>query len=93
VILGHSAARLAGTVASGVVGVLVVDAVKSRVGRSALRRSAVTVTTWGLRSRNGVEAAAEHLRLATGDVVAEARERIGEQAPPPDVADAHDHQH
>lgn len=60
----------------------------------ALHDSAVTVTSWGLRGARAVETGAERARLATADVVAEARERIGEQAPPPATgAVAHDHEH
>lgn len=37
---------------------------------------------------------AESARLAIADVMAEARERVGEEVPPPAVADAdHDHDH
>jgi hypothetical protein len=40
------------------------------------------------------EEGAESARLKVADVVAEARERIGEEVPPPAVADtAHDHDH
>jgi hypothetical protein len=39
------------------------------------------------------EEAAESARLKISDVVAEARERIGEEAPTPAVGDVHDHEH
>jgi hypothetical protein len=37
--------------------------------------------------------AAESTRLKVADVVAEARERIGEEAAPPAAAAVHDHDH
>jgi hypothetical protein len=40
------------------------------------------------------EGGAESARLKVADVMAEARERIGEEAPPPAVTEAaHDHEH
>ncbi|MBM9469326.1 DUF1490 family protein [Nakamurella leprariae] len=94
-VIGHLAGRAAAALASGIVGAVVVDRVKAGAGRSALRRSAVAVTTWGLRGQRRLESGAESVRLTTGDIVAEARERIGEQAPPPGTAagDHHGHQH
>jgi len=54
--------------------------------------AAVTVTSWGLRGRRVAETAAEGVRLTAADVLAEARERVGEQAPPPGH-DAAGHEH
>ena len=47
----------------------------------------------GLRGTRKAEEAAESARLRLADVMAEARERIGEEAPTPSVADAHEHDH
>ena len=46
----------------------------------------MTATAWGLRGTRKAEEAAERARLKVADVVAEARERIGEEAPPPAIA-------
>lgn len=78
--------KAATALASGVAGALVVDSVKRGAGGRSLRSSAVTVTAWGLRGRRSAEAGAESVRLATGDIVAQARARVGEQAPPPQAA-------
>ncbi len=43
----------------------------------------MTVMEWGLRGTRRAEAAAESARLTVADVVAEARGRIGEEAPLP----------
>lgn len=83
-------------VATGVVGVVAVDAARSAARRGSVRNGAVTATAWALRGRRRMETGAEKARLAGGDIVAEARARVGEQAPPPgqDIgAHAHDHDH
>jgi len=46
-----------------------------------------------LRGTRKAEEAAESARLRISDVMAEARERIGEEAPTPAVGDAQDHDH
>jgi hypothetical protein len=47
-----------------------------------------------LRGVRKAEETAESAWLAIADVVAEARKRVGEEVPPPVVADAdHDHDH
>jgi hypothetical protein len=84
------AARVAAT---GLAGAVAYDGVK-RVARSRLIRNAtVTGTAWGLRGFRAAEAGAEKARLAAGDIVSEARERIGEQAPAPGAFEDHDHGH
>jgi Protein of unknown function (DUF1490) len=87
--------RRAGAIlVTGVVGAVAVDGAQRLVRTQAVRRSAVVVASWGLRGRRSVEAGAENVWLATGDILAEARERVGEQAPPPaSGADTHDHEH
>jgi hypothetical protein len=80
-------------VATGVAGAIAYDGVK-RVARSgAVRGAVVTVATWGLRGVRAAETGAEKARLAIGDVVSEARARIGEQAPVPGAAQGHGHDH
>lgn len=87
-------AKAASAVATGVVGVAVVEGTRKVVGANGVHRAAVAVTTVGLRGARAAETGAERARLAVGDVVAEARERIGEQAPVPGgAADTHDHEH
>jgi hypothetical protein len=86
--------RAAGAVVSGVAGVAVVEGAKKLSGGRTLHETAVAVTTLGLRGARVAEAGAERVRLGTADVVAEARERMGEQAAPPGtVTPAHDHEH
>jgi hypothetical protein len=54
----------------------------------------VTAASWALRGTRKAEESAEVARLKVADVMAEARERIGEEVPPPAVADAeHAHEH
>ena len=90
---GALAVKAAGAVASGVAGVAVVEGVKKMSGGRAVHQSAVAVTTLGLKVSRAAEAGAERVRLNTADVVAEARERLGEQAPPPGAVEKHDHEH
>lgn len=86
-------AKLGSTVVTGAVGAAAWDGVKSIAERGGFREAAVTTTALGLRGKRGLEIGAERLRLATGDVVAEARERVGEQAPPPGTDLGHGHGH
>ena len=85
--------KAAGAVATGVVGVAVVEGARKLVGPQSVHRAAVAATTVGLRGARVAETGAERARLAVGDVLAEARERIGEQAPAPGNAVAPDHEH
>ncbi len=92
--LGGIVGKAAGVLASGFVGAAAYDGAKRLVRSDALHSAAVTVTSWGLRGARTAEAGAERARLATADIVSEARERIGEQAPPPGATTAaHDHEH
>jgi hypothetical protein len=80
-------------VATGLTGAIAYDGVK-RVARSgAIRGATVAVTAWGLRGLRAAETGAENARLATADIVSEARARIGEQAPVPGTASGHGHEH
>lgn len=80
-------------VVTGVVGVSAYEVLRKVVGAAPVRRTAVAATEVGLRGTRRAETAAEAARLKVGDVVAEARERIGEEAPTPAAADVHDHDH
>lgn len=88
------AARAAGTIATGVVGVAVVEGVRKVVTGPRVHEAAVAVTTAGLRGARVAEAGAERVRLSAGDIVAEARGRLGEEAPAPGAGThGHDHEH
>jgi hypothetical protein len=73
-------AKAAGTVFTGLVGVSAYELLRKAVGTAPVHRAAVTMTAWGLRGTRSAEVAAESARLQVADVVAEARERIGENA-------------
>jgi chaperone-like protein len=87
--------KAAGTVLTGVVGVVVVRAAERGQTGSLPRRLAVGATTWGIRGARRAEVAVERTRLAAGDVRAEAYAALGEQVPPPvdRTGAGHDHQH
>lgn len=90
--LGGLAGKAAGVVVTGMAGAAAWDGVKRLVRTDALRGAAVTATSWGLRGARAAETGAETVRLTTADILSEARERIGEQTPPPAAAaDAHEH--
>ena len=87
-------ARAATTVVTGAVGVAAYDAMRKVTAMAPTHEAAVATTEWGLRGVRKAEGGAESARLRVADVVAEARERIGEQAAPPAVSTAgHDHDH
>ena len=62
------------------------------MAKAPLHDAAVTATEWGLRGTRRAEEAAESARLKLADVMAEARERVGEEAQPPAIGN-HDHEH
>jgi chaperone-like protein len=85
--------KVAQVVATGFAGAAAYDGVK-RVARSgAVRGATVAVTAWGLRGVRAAETGAEKARLATADIVSEARARIGEETPAPGAASGHGHEH
>jgi hypothetical protein len=87
-------AKAASTVVTGAVGVAAYQGVRRAIEKAPLREASVTATAMALRGVRKAEVGAESARLKVADVVAEARERIGEEAPPPAVADGgHDHDH
>lgn len=61
--------------------------------KAPLRQTAVSAAALGLRGTRKAEEAAESARLKVADVMAEARERIGEESPTPAISDLHDHDH
>jgi hypothetical protein len=85
--------KAAGTVVTGLVGVSAYEVVRKAMAKAPLHDAAVTATEWGLRGTRRAEEAAESARLKLADVVAEARERIGEEAQPPAIGGDHDHEH
>jgi hypothetical protein len=91
--LSGIAAKAAGVMVTGVAGAAIYDGVK-RVARSgAFRTVTVSVAAWGLRGARAAETGAEKVRLATADVLSEAREQVGEQAPVPGAPAGHGHEH
>lgn len=87
-------AMAASMVVTGAVGVAAYEGLRKALAKAPMREASVTATAWGLRGVRQAEDAAERARLVVGDVVAEARERVGEEVPPPAVGDAgHDHEH
>ncbi len=85
--------KAATTVFTGVVGVGAYELLRKALAKAPLREGAVTATEWGLRGTRRAEEVAESARLKVADVVAEARERIGEEVPAPAVPAPHDHEH
>jgi hypothetical protein len=63
-------------------------------GSAALRRLAVTGTKVGIKTSRAAETGVEKFRLGAGDIVAQAYDELGEQAPVPTTPQAaHDHEH
>lgn len=85
--------KAAHMVATGVAGAAVYDGVKRLARSDAVRSATVTLTALGLRGVRAAETGAEKMRLATADIVSEARARIGEEAPAPTTSNGHGHQH
>ncbi|MEW5812578.1 MAG: DUF1490 family protein [Actinomycetota bacterium] len=86
--------KAASTVVTGAVGVAAYQGVRKAIAKAPLREVSVSATALALRGARKAEEGAESARLKVADVVAEARERIGEEVPPPAVSDTgHDHDH
>jgi hypothetical protein len=85
--------RAARAVGTGLAGAVVYDGVKRIVRSGAIRSATVTGTAWGLRGIRAAETGAEKTRLVAGDIVSEARARIGEEAPAPGPVHGHGHGH
>jgi hypothetical protein len=86
-------AKAASTVVTGLVGVTAYELLRKAVATAPLHETAVSAAELGLRGTRRAEEAAESARLKLADVMAEARERIGEEAPTPSISDAHQHEH
>ncbi|HUB53653.1 MAG TPA: DUF1490 family protein [Mycobacterium sp.] len=85
-------AKAAPTVVTGAVGVAAYQAVRKGVAKFPLRAATVTVTAWGMRVAREAERKAqqgsEQARLTAADVIAEAKERLGEDVTPLVVVDS-----
>ena len=83
-------AKAAPTVVRGAVGVAAYEAVSKALAKAPWREATVTATAWGLRvvrkAERKTKESAEQARLTVADVMAEARERAGEEVPPLTVA-------
>ena len=89
-------AKAASAVVTGVVGVAAYEGLRKTWAKLPVREAGVTAATFALRGTRKAEECAESARLTVADVMAEARERVGEEVPPPAVADTeqpHDHDH
>lgn len=84
--------KAASTVVTGAVGVAAYELVRKAMAKAPVHEAAVATTAVALRGARKAEVGAESARLKVADVVAEAKERIGEEVAPPAVAD-HDHDH
>ncbi|BBX65650.1 hypothetical protein MSAS_48240 [Mycobacterium saskatchewanense] len=85
--------KAATTVVTGLAGVTAYELLRKAVAKAPLHETAVSAAELGLRGTRKAEEAAESARLRIADVMAEARERIGEEAPTPSVTPVHDHEH
>jgi hypothetical protein len=85
--------RAARVAATGLAGAAAYDGVKRVVRSGAMRSATVTGTAWGLRGVRAAETGAEKARLVAGDIVSEARARIGEETPAPGSVNGHGHEH
>lgn len=89
--------KAAPTVVTGLVGAVAFEGVRKGVAKAPLRSATVTATAWGMRVARVVGrkagAGVEHARLSVADVVAEAKERAGEDAAHLTVVDSGEHDH
>ena len=79
-------AKAVPTVVTGAVGVAAYEVLRKGVAKVPLRSATVTLTAWGIRVAREAERkageSAERARLTTADVIAEAKERIGDNVTP-----------
>jgi hypothetical protein len=90
--LSRPLSRLVRTTATGALGVAAVEGGRRLLTPTRVRAGAVTATAWALRGQRQAETRAESVRLGGADILAEARERVGETAPVPGLVE-HDHEH
>lgn len=79
---------------SGVLGVVLVNAAKKAQERGAGRRAAVEGTKAAIRGSRLLEQKVERARLEAGDILAQAKDEMGEQAQPPrsdSAGNGHEH--
>lgn len=89
----HLLRKATSMVVSGVIGAAIVRSLEGKTGPQA-RRAAVEATKAGLKTARAAEVGIERARLSGGDIVAQARNEMGEQAPPPTSSGGHsDHDH
>jgi hypothetical protein len=87
-------AKAVSTVVTGAVGVAAYNGAKTLIAKAPLREAAVTATEWSLRGVRKAEEGAESARLSVSDVVAEAKERLGDEVAPPVAGETgHGHSH
>ncbi|MFG2758001.1 DUF1490 family protein [Streptomyces wuyuanensis] len=92
---GAAAGRLVHYAVSGVVGGLIIRGVSKRLpdGTPAARKVLVGGIANGIVAGRWLASAAEEARLKAGDMVAEARTTLGEEAPPPSAVGVENHDH
>ncbi|MER5220047.1 DUF1490 family protein [Streptomyces flaveus] len=94
---GAVAGRITHYALSGTAGVLVLRgaAKVAPKAKPAARRLLVSGIAGGITTGRRLGEAAEEARLKAGDLLAEAREQLGEEAPPPSAVgvEEHDHDH
>lgn len=92
-VVGATAGKLAHYAVSGVVGALIVQ--KLPDAKPAARKALVGGLAGGIVASRWLSSAAEEARLQAGDLLAEARTSLGEEAPPPSAVqvDHDDHGH
>ncbi|WP_343576759.1 DUF1490 family protein [Mycobacterium sp.] len=95
-VLNGFMAKAVPTVVTGAVGVAAYEAIRRGVAKMPMRSATVTVTAWGIRVGREAERrageSAERARLSAADVLAEAKERIGDDVSPvPDSGNTDDH--
>ncbi|BAN91906.1 DUF1490 family protein [Mycobacterium avium subsp. hominissuis] len=75
-------AKAVPTVVTGAVGVAAYEALRKGAAKIPLRSATVAVTAWGIRVGREAERkageSAERARLTAADVIAEAKERLGD---------------
>ncbi|OKK03492.1 hypothetical protein AMK26_18560 [Streptomyces sp. CB03234] len=98
-LVGATAGRVAHFAVSGVIGGLIFrGAAKAAPAvRPAARKALVGGIAGGIVAGRWLGSATEEARLKAGDMLAEARSSLGEEAPPPSAVQvdghAHDHDH
>ncbi|WP_058041010.1 DUF1490 family protein [Streptomyces roseifaciens] len=92
---GAAAGRLAHYAISGVVGGLIIQGASKRLpeAKPAARKALVGGIAGGIVAGRWLASAAEEARLKAGDMLAEARTTLGEEASPPSAVGTEDHDH